>query len=60
VSEQQYSNGGYIPGGPVPMTIDPDECIVNRDGVCVRSDHPTATSDGNKPGAFWRCDGPPR
>jgi hypothetical protein len=27
--------------------------------LCRRPEHPTPTSDGNKPGAFWRCDGNP-
>jgi hypothetical protein len=53
-----YSNGGYIPGGPTVVRIDPDECILNIHGVCIRSDHPTPTSDGTKPGAWWICEGP--
>jgi hypothetical protein len=62
VSEPQYAQGGWIPGGPVPvpMRLDPDECVINRHGECIRPDHPTATSDGSKPGAFWRCAGGPR
>lgn len=61
MNEEQYAAGGFIPspGPAAPIRLDPDECVVNRDRVCIRSDHPTATSDGNQPGAWWVCEGPP-
>jgi len=48
-----YSNGGYIgiAGGKLtPVFLAPDECLIRmtRDRGplrCVRSDHPTPTSD---------------
>lgn len=49
MDEQQYDQGGFIPGGPVWMIVDPDECIgrPGDDGLftCRRGDHPTPTSD---------------
>lgn len=54
---REYAEGGYIPSdGPVTTVLHPDECLINRDGECIRADHPTATSDGRKPGAWWRCE----
>lgn len=41
-SGERYSRGGFIPGPPVKITLDPEECVIARpDGVwrCVRADH---------------------
>ncbi len=60
MDEGEYAAGGLIPGGgPTWVALDPDECVINRDRECVRAGHPTATSDGNKPGAWWRCEPKP-
>lgn len=41
-----YAKGGYIPGPTlIKVKLHPDECVIRRDGTCVRADHPTATSD---------------
>lgn len=53
----EYANGGYIPGGPVVVRLDPDECIVNIKGECTRPDHPTPASAAlAKCKGFWKCE----
>lgn len=34
-----YDKGGYIPGPPIPVTLEPDECLINQHMECVRADH---------------------
>lgn len=43
--KKEYDKGGWIPGGPVPIVLDPDECVVDITMTCRRADHPTPTSD---------------
>ena len=46
--EQQYAEGGYVGyvggSGEPWAVIHPNECLLNRDLRCIRSDHPTDTS----------------
>lgn len=38
-AEPSYHRGGYVPPGTgVPITLDDDECVWNRNRICVRTD----------------------
>ena len=51
-----FAQGGYVSGpSNARAVLHPDECVINHNRECIRSGHPTATSDGSKSGAWWRC-----